>query len=366
MIIQLLIIFLSLLFLLLLRKCRLQSCKKKYYYTLFVSILCILQLGLRNVAVGPDTYAYYLKFQDVINTSWNEIFYNFYKVYALNEGKDPGYPLIQKVFQIFSTDYQLFLLFVAIVFIFSLGRFVYYNTLRLSDIFIVLLVYQVLFWSFFASGIRQTLATFFTLIAVESIKRKKILFFSVLIILGSFIHKSIFIFFPFYFFVNYFRGKTLLLLSILLFPFVLSNASRLATLLATLSQSDQYMMYADGLYDSAGARNFSIMLMLIALWTLFLIWRKQIDDNFIAVKAISLAIFFTPLTWVDGTLMRVVQYYSIFLLILLPSLINVYRLSRRFMLFVIITIFFIVMIIRQNYSYAFFWEYMKLGNNYLY
>lgn len=78
-------------------------------YIIFICIILILQSALRHVAVGADTYAYYLKFEEIKLTSWQEIWENFRSVYVLGEGKDAGYPLIQKVFQFFSGEYRIFL-----------------------------------------------------------------------------------------------------------------------------------------------------------------------------------------------------------------------------------------------------------------
>lgn len=132
-------------------------------YIIFICIILILQSALRHVAVGADTYAYYLKFEEIKLTSWQEIWENFRSVYVLGEGKDAGYPLIQKVFQFFSGEYRIFLFFVAVIFFSSLGYFIYTQTKYISDVFVAIAIYEVLFYSFFSiTGLRQTLATAFT------------------------------------------------------------------------------------------------------------------------------------------------------------------------------------------------------------
>ena len=64
--------------------------------------------------------------------------------------------------------------------------------------------------------------------------------------------------------------------------------------------------------------NFLILILLCGI-LVYLSKRKfplLISDY--VVVAIALAIIFTPLVWVDPSLMRVVQYYTIFMLIALP------------------------------------------------
>ena len=97
--------------------------KRRKYYIIIISILLILHSGLRNLGVGSDTFQYNLIFENVRAESWNEIINNL----LAYEGKEPFYNLFQKVFQYFSTDYQLYLLFVAAIFMPALGYFIYKN-----------------------------------------------------------------------------------------------------------------------------------------------------------------------------------------------------------------------------------------------
>src|SRR5690606_22288512 len=122
--------------------------------------LLILQSGLRHVAVGADTYQYSLIFERVKSLSWAEIFSSVTAYYDFGEGKDPGYLVFQKIFQYISDDYQVYLIFVAILFFSALGYFIYKNTRRVSDALFAFVLYSTLFYAMFSiTGIRQTLAT---------------------------------------------------------------------------------------------------------------------------------------------------------------------------------------------------------------
>ena len=82
----------------------------------------------------------------------------------LGIGKDPGYLAFQKIVQIFTSEYQVFLFVIAIIFFSALGNFIYKNTTRLNDAIIAFFIYSVLFYSFFSiTGHRQTIATAATL-----------------------------------------------------------------------------------------------------------------------------------------------------------------------------------------------------------
>ena len=100
--------------------CSTNTDKSRRRYIIFSAIVLGLQSALRNVAVGADTYNYYLKFEAVKNTTWFEVFRSFPDTYLYGDGKDPGYLLLEKIFQVFSGEFRVFLFFIAIVFFFRL------------------------------------------------------------------------------------------------------------------------------------------------------------------------------------------------------------------------------------------------------
>lgn len=339
-------------------------------YIIFICIILILQSALRHVAVGADTYAYYLKFEEIKLTSWQEIWENFRSVYVLGEGKDAGYPLIQKVFQFFSGEYRIFLFFVAVIFFSSLGYFIYTQTKYISDVFVAIAIYEVLFYSFFSiTGLRQTLATAFTFWGLHFIRQRKLWQYTLLIICAAFIHKSVLLFYPFYFIARLNRPRQLLAASFVIFPVMFVFGRSVAGIMALLSAQDNYMGYALSDANPTGAVDFSIFLLGCGIlgWIALRNAKQRDSDMPIIYNAISIAIIFTPLTWIDSSLMRIVQYFSIFILVFLPYVIN--NLSRdyqtRIVAIVVLTVLFVSVIIMRNVDYAFMWEQMQLNSNYL-
>ena len=339
-------------------------------YIIFVCIILILQSALRHVAVGADTYAYYLKFEEIKLTSWQEIWENFRSVYVLGEGKDAGYPLIQKVFQLFSEEYRIFLFFVAVIFFSSLGYFIYTQTKHISDVFVAIAIYEVLFYSFFSiTGVRQTLATAFTFWGLHFIRQRKLWQYTLLLICAAFIHKSVLLFYPFYFIARLNRPRQLLSASFVIFPFMFVFGRSVAGIMALLSAQDNYMGYALSEANPTGAVDFSIFLLGCGIlgWIALRNAKQRDNDMPIIYNAISIAIIFTPLTWIDSSLMRIVQYFSIFILVFLPYVINnLFRdYQTRTVVLLVLTILFVTVIIMRNVDYAFMWEQMQLDSNYL-
>lgn len=339
-------------------------------YIIFVCIILILQSALRHVAVGADTYAYYLKFEEIKLTSWQEIWENFRSVYVLGEGKDAGYPLIQKVFQLFSEECRIFLFFVAVIFFSSLGYFIYTQTKHISDVFVAIAIYEVLFYSFFSiTGLRQTLATAFTFWGLHFIRQRKLWQYTLLLICAAFIHKSVLLFYPFYFIARLNRPRQLLSASFVIFPFMFVFGRSVAGIMALLSAQDNYMGYALSEANPTGAVDFSIFLLGCGIlgWIALRNAKQRDNDMPIIYNAISIAIIFTPLTWIDSSLMRIVQYFSIFILVFVPYVINnLFRdYQTRTVVILVLTILFITVIIMRNVDYAFMWEQMQLDSNYL-
>ena len=61
-------------------------------------VLLILQSGLRHVAVGADTYQYFINhYVEVERSSWSSLWQDCLVFYNERVGKDPGYHLFLKV-----------------------------------------------------------------------------------------------------------------------------------------------------------------------------------------------------------------------------------------------------------------------------
>lgn len=331
-------------------------------YIIFVSVLLILQSGLRGLSVGPDTNVYCADFKGVALKSWDEIWYGFHEVYIEGTGKDAGYPLFVKMFQIINTDYQIFLIFVAFVFFYAFGRFLYINTSSNKDVLLAVAIYQAVFYSFMSiTGIRQTLATAFTLFAFEYIKNNKWIKFILLLFIASFLHKSCLVFAAAYLVCKISNVRFVLISSaigaIILFPL----GRTFAAFLVGISGSDSYMGYITREYETQGAQTFALMMVMMLI--LLLKYGKEIvksdEQKVLQLKIFSLAVLFTPFTWIDPSLMRVVQYFSIFMVSLLPSIITQIEYSNRNngnTIYQIVLLFFMFVTLSRQAYYVFFWE----------
>ena len=338
--------------------------KQRRNLALFTCILLILQSGLRNIAVGPDTYQYYLHYIEDINLSWRSIFQNFYDVYIVGEGKDAGYQVYEKLLSYISTDYQVYLLLVAISIFIPMIYFVYNNTSRIEDILLFLLLYETLFYSFFSiTGIRQTVATGLCLISVKYIKERRLLIFLLLIVIACFMHRSAMIFLPFYWIGDIKNTKLLFIISACSLPITISMGKLFALQLAILSGNEAYLGYAEE--ESSGAYNLIIFYIIITLTGFIRYWRhKQFtEEHRIIFNAISIGLFLLPLTINSANLIRLVQYYSIFLIVFISYVLAPKRQNEIFpvkltSVALIIALFY--KLLSDKITYGFFWDNMPL------
>ena len=346
------------------------SAKKSVGCLMFVAaFLLILQSGLRNVAVGPDTYAYVLNFQSVMNTSWSDIFHNFTSVYVDGEGKDPGYYLLVKLFSSLIPSYRLFLIFIAIVFFTSLFSFIRNFIYSKTGILLAIIVYLAIFYSFFSiTGCRQTLATALCLFSIYSIRKHKFFQFVLFIAIAFTIHKSSLLFFPFYFISQVKKPTQIYITALLCMPFLIQASNAYAMQLVVLSGSDNYMMYVDE--GTSKATLFILFYLLISTCLLFVqkdVIAKKPEARLI-YNAIYFAIFLLPLTYSSAALMRVVQYYSMFIIVGISYLADSQIRYKGGVLVKIImslnVIALIYKILTSGEEYKFFWQFMELSSNY--
>ena len=116
---------------------------KKKAFIAIASIQWIFVSGLRNITSGadPDTIEYLRHFNSVKNMPWSKIPALFYNTYIKGVGKDPGYTVLVKLVQVFTKNYQCYLVIVAIILFSSLAVWVYKNSKMPFEDFSIILLY---------------------------------------------------------------------------------------------------------------------------------------------------------------------------------------------------------------------------------
>lgn len=320
------------------------------------SITWILLSGLRHLSVGPDTATYKMMFERVFNQSWSTLFGNFYDGYFGNieNLRDPGYPMFEKIFQIFSKDYQVYLVFIAALFFVALGIFLYKFA---RNPYLGYILFSTLFYSFYAiTGIRQTIATtFVVLLGTFLIKKRKFIPFLIVVLLASTIHLSCLCFLPFYFIAKIPINKA----TMIMYWIAIAGSFLLRyQLLDLLKSIVGYEQYND--YEGAGAGIFMVLILIVAL--VVTVFQKRLlasnpETMRITINALMVACFFVPLSLINQSCMRVVYYFALFLMILLPELAQLFaKESDKKIYNLFATILLITLFILNEPTYKFFWQ----------
>ncbi|MGN0571788.1 MAG: EpsG family protein [Candidatus Fimenecus sp.] len=335
--------------------------RKRAIFCGFSALNWILISGLRGLSVGADTPGYARSFQYAGSVSWKTVLYSCYQVYLRGYTpqspaenalyKDPGYLVFQKFIHIFTDNYQVYLFLVAIILFASLAYFVYKNS---EDPCFSFILFSTLFYSFYAiTGIRQTLATALVVfIGYEFIKERKFWPFVLVSVLAYTLHKSALVFIPFYFIS---RKKVTwkyaaLLCGIVLVLFAIGPN-------AILALSDFFGYDRDEVY-SAPTYTYSAMMLLVGCGTL-LVHKRLLKVNAnknIELSAVVLATALTMLTFIDQSMMRVQQYYSLFMMLTIPSMIGLIKEKVKIPITFGCMAVLIVLFMLNHPHYEFFWQ----------
>lgn len=328
-----------------------QSKRKKAWFCTLVTINWILVSGLRGMDVGADTISYRNRFYRTLNTSWHDIFGNFYRVYINDEGKDAGYSLFEKIVQIFVKDYQGYLIVVAAVFFICLGYWIFKNSKY--PCFSYLIFSAFLFGFYAVTGTRQTIATALVVfIGSELIKKNKFWKFLIVCLVAFTIHKSSIVLIPFYFIAKKKITSRYIASVLAATPLLFIFRERYVDLLRYISG------YEYDAIENEGAYGFMFMYVAVTVIAVILLkYVKRNTENYkLYYNALFMGLVFIPAVFVNPAIMRVVQYFSTFLMLLIPEMI--YALEKKYRRFgycVMLLILFAASNV-YSYQYTFFWQ----------
>ena len=329
------------------------SDQKKKAFCAIACIQWVMVSGFRSAYVGADTMNYRRLFYLVENTSWNKIFNNILFYIRGGEIKDPGYALFVKLFQVFSTNYQVYLIFIALVFMVPMAIWIYKNSSMPCLSFVI---FSTLFYSFYAvTGIRQTIATAFVVfIGYELIKKKKTISFLIVVFISFFIHKSCLCFLPFAFFAHKKITKTY----VAIFTVITSAFLALGkALYGPFAELIGYDIEKENLEDTSSYVIVVCLIMLASFIFMKYIKNNVDEDKFRAIyNAALFATAFTLLTIRNQAFMRVQQYYTLFLMLLVPELVKAFNKRVQPIVYISGVGILILKLAFNNPFYEFFWQ----------
>lgn len=366
--------------------------KRNGMFLIGTAILMTLFYGLRDFSVGSDTMSYITMFQEDGSQSVSQLWEYMW------EKKSPAFVLAEWLFYQILPFPRLWLIATSAFFFFIISKFIEKNSV---DSYFSYLMFFTIFGTFQMTGIRQSCAMAVLMLAFEQMKKKKFVQYLLLIALAYLFHKSAIIFLPFYFWGKRKITKVDIPILATILVVIYSNRSFLFDYIKGFTSYD----YFEQLNHNEPI-NFSIMIygttvvaILLCIWLVShkkkdvikryreehqienKLMYKYITKNIIPpsvpnevihqevyqnaevvmysqyANAMILASLFMPLVAVNGAVRRIVMYFALFMILLIPKVFREFLDSKiRFILKLIFMVVLIYLLLSgvqdSSYSYS--------------
>lgn len=278
-----------------------------------VFIFYFMISSFRAVSVGNDLVRYAERFVRIGKTPWPDIF-------KLGDtwGFEYGYVLFCKLLSLFSSNPRILIVASSL---FIIGSF-YRAIAKYSENPMISMYLFHLFGFYITSFnlIRLLMAVSICLWAIDSIKERKIATFSLIVMVAMFFHTSAIVFFAAYVTPKLKTNKTMFLFSCLI-GCITYGLSKYITILMTYVLSGAYQGYRTEV--GAGSGNGLLLWMCFILVFAYLNQKGKRDYDYnMWVNFIFIVILFNILALNLTTVSRLIWYFKVALLFLIPRISN--------------------------------------------
>lgn len=305
--------------------CRTQRSKKDFL--IWTTFVMILFYGMRASDVGSDTISYINMFledgKQPISNLW---------AYMWKE-KSPAFVLCEWLFYQVLPFSQLWLMATSAFFFIAFAKFVYENSETPAYSYFM---FFAIFGTFQMTGVRQSCAMAVFMLAFKYIKEKKLLNYLLMIGIAYLFHKSAIVLLPIYWFKN--RKVRKIDVAIIVVALIMIYRNRVG-MFEYIKGFTSYSYFET--LQHGEPINFSLMIYATTLlsYILYCILSGRVrrvkanneldyyaqtierDLPYYALYTNSMyfASFFMPLVAVNGAVRRIVMYYALFMIIVVPK-----------------------------------------------
>lgn len=336
--------------------------KNRRNYIIFMMIILTLESCLRGLSVGPDTLNYYWMFKDDGNMNWNNVFTALIDRYINNESEfDAGFIFFNKLIYSITTSFSLYLVFCALFFFVPFGILLNRYTCNFKQLIFIFTLYVSLFNMIAMSGVRKEIALGCSIWATLALIDKNYKQLVISLTIGTFIHMStlLWLLVPLF---SLFDTKILRLLHIsgLCFvPIVIAASSYIIIYMGTFVGMEKYAEYGmNGV--AGGALTFTLLIELISLFCLIAYRKFSFEKGsymHILYTTLPCFSFFAPLITNNGSMVRISQYFHLYILLLFPFAIDSFFKKKSSIIYFICCILLIFLSLQSGYEpYYFIWE----------
>lgn len=280
--------------------------------TIILFLFLFFFRAFRSKNVGGDLEEYEMMFNYICN-------WTLPQALTISKGYEPGWVILNKFLSLFSKDFQIVMIVVALITTIS---FFWFSFRYSPDPYLTLFIYVTLgFWGSSFNNERQALAISILLFSVYYIQKRKFLRFLILVLLATSIHLTSIVFLITYFIYGYKYKKEYLFVSAIIgftcFLFAEPLINFVIQLIPFYSRK-----YTAGEWESSGGFGYLLMLVLVCLVSLLLYPkksnRKQDLFFYMIVVAAILQVFSLKMPFIQ----RLVKTFSIAMIITVPYMIS--------------------------------------------
>ncbi len=333
--------------------------KTRNRYVFLLLLIPFLLAALRGVDVGNDTHIYYRMYTIAG-------YYNKFLDYMANTRLEPGYALLEFLFQKNGASYEIFQIFTEIIIYLSINRFIrnYSNNYALSCFMFI--VNRNLGGTM--NTVRMWLAIAILLYSIPYIKERKLNRFLFVLFLAAMIHYSALIFVIVYFMAGVKEEKILYLLTIVItIAVTIIGTTFFRFLTSVIGKYEGYL--STGYFDTSGAIatyiGFFISLAFMVYYSILRRYPEGINryeknsdvvtDQYIFFLMCYFAFLLSIIGLRNQIMSRISSYFSVSGMALLPYALDVspVKSNKRIMHLVICLLLFsefiIIMVYRPNW-----------------
>ena len=277
----------------------------KKTFVVISSMQFIFLSTFRDFTVGADTLTYYRIFEMISRLEWK---------FIPKFDMEIGYSILNKVIYSLGMDFRVFTMIVSIFIYTVLGIFIF-NRSRIPWLSLYLFI-TLGYFSLMLNVTRQFIAIAITILSLKYVSENRALKFVLVVLLASLFHKSALIFIIVYpitkIKINMKYIMFILFLSILLYFF----GSRLVNLLLLLFDEGYTV-------DSGQGRGMYLLLTTITMLALIIygLFDKESELQ-VMLQLMTIAMMLQILTFNLSIISRAVNYFSIYMIILIPNSIS--------------------------------------------
>ena len=309
--------------------------------------MAILLSGLRDLNHLPDdndTPNYQHRYDEVAKASWSELLGGS-SLYSSEYGeRDSGYPIFMKLTQVFVNDFTFFMFLTASIFIISLGCLINKYVRSPLGVLLSFLIYFALFTNIVNSFMRQAITLSIVLFALRFVLNRDWKRYFGLVLIAFTFHTSAIVAVPFYFLPRFSINRKWLLLAIILFP-VMAYCVR--SIMSLFLSGSVYDVYSEA--DTENPMNYILLVLVVSLFVYFYFDRiTEIKDHELLICGALGSMLLLPVAFLGNTILRVSYYYVLFIIVLIPVLIDRIKMHRfiRLLVYSLSMCFFLYFIFR--------------------